>query len=73
MTGVVLRLAGSCMRGLKMWKIGRFRIGKPLVPVVRLTDVGGIAQEGPTVGPRCVIENGEGAPRGCSSSPASFA
>ena len=32
------------------------RIGNPLVPVVRLTDVGGIAQEGLAEGPRCVVE-----------------
>ena len=57
MTGVILRLAGSCARGLEMWEIwNRIQIGNPLVPVVRLTDVGGVAQEGLAVGPRCVIK-----------------
>ena len=45
---------------------------RPTVPVFRLTNVGGIAQEGPTVAQDVSSKNGEGAPRGCSSSPASF-
>ena len=45
---------------------------RPTVPVFRLTDVGGVAQEGPTVAQDVSSKNGEGAPRGCSSSPASF-
>ena len=73
-TGVVLRQTGSCSRGIKTWGMRREYLDRrPTAPVFRLTNVGGIAQEGPTVGPRCVIENGEEAPRGCSSSPASFA
>ena len=54
--GIVLAQIQNVGKSVKNW------IGNPLVPVVCLTDVGGIAQEGPAVGPRCVVKEREGGP-----------
>ena len=74
-TGVVLQLMGSCSRGLKMW-------GKRERDFDRQPTFAGSSPHGrqgeslkrvPQWAQDVSSKNGEGAPRGCSSSPASFA
>ena len=60
-TGVVLQLAGSCSRELEMWGMRRIRIGNPLLPVVRSTDVGENRSRGSHSGPKmCHRKMGRG-------------